>query len=333
MYNPFGYTRAQMLSMDCTYGTWSGLCSSCITVYSANQCNVQFTPKVDATRDDIMGTGFIPADYTWPLLVKVTDVTSTAFPPSTICPPQVSDPTWKAPPMKQIFITLTTVEELSASTDTGSGDNSFNWTIMLLTLSCCLCACCACCAGAATLSKKNKKHKWGSYSSSSSSDSEMEMHYGGHPGAWQPPPAFPVGGNPYWNPAGQGGIASMHSAGSDHSFRGADGGFMSTAAPNGKTWNDYCQPHEVFMSEQSQSLNQPWGECIAWAKVYEYRNPGWENDPRMRGGPVAHVIQAMCERAPDHMSGSVVQAAEMLEEACEDAIRHGRPLPVINQRA
>lgn len=129
MSNPFGYSRAEMLSMQCTAGSWSGLCSSCITAYSANTCNVEFTPKIDATRDDLMGTGFIPADYTWPLLVKVTDVTSTAFHPSEICPPNnLSDPTWKAPPMKQLFLTLTVIEELSQDvvqpgTDTDSGND------------------------------------------------------------------------------------------------------------------------------------------------------------------------------------------------------------------
>lgn len=328
MSNPFGYSRAEMLSMQCTAGSWSGLCSSCITAYSANTCNVEFTPKIDATRDDLMGTGFIPADYTWPLSVKVTAVSSTAFNPSIICPPSLSDTTWKAPAMKQLFLTMTTVEELDhqAQGDTGSSGTEW-WVFLLGTLfpCCCICGCIAACAKM----NNSKKHQWdGSYS-----DSEMEMHYGGHPGFVQPPPFYPAGGNPYWNPPGPGGIASMGSPpGSDHSFRGEDGGFMATAAPVGKTWNDYCQPHQVFTSEHSRSISQPWGECVAWAKAYEHNNPGWENDPRMRGGPCAHVIQAMCENSPDHMSGAIVQAAEMLEEECEEAIRQGRPLPVINQR-
>lgn len=46
------------------------------------------SPNFDAARDDLMSTGFIPSQVSWPLVINVTHISGTDFDPSTICPPQ-----------------------------------------------------------------------------------------------------------------------------------------------------------------------------------------------------------------------------------------------------
>jgi len=111
------------------------------------------------------------------------------------------------------------------------------------------------------------------------------------------------------------------------------GGFMNTVAPNGMPWWQYCQGRPVSIDPASGFLLGPWGECLAWAKVFEIQNPGWEQDPNFAGGPCGQVIEAAIAGCPNHLKGPAGQAAERLELACEEAAFNGAPLPVIGQMA
>ncbi|CAJ1400652.1 unnamed protein product [Effrenium voratum] len=366
-----GYNREQLLGLPCTSGSWTGTCDACVKLHGEKNCAAQISPKIDATRDDLLNTGFIPADFTWPIHVKITEVSGTDFGPQ-ICPPTTPGTEWNPPSMKQLFLTLTTLEELSASAPaqpTASPGMSW-WPILsaILVLVCC------CCCLAAAWSFKSKQQDYGTSSESDYSSESDHGAYGasygyGQPGGYgaqvQPQPQ---GYNPYWQGgpaqggamqggvvqggvvqgsvvgggmvAGAGMAGAYGMAGSPHgaamapygmgspSQRG--GGFMTTAAPNGASWADYCRPHGVAMN--GGMVAGPWGECLAWAVAYEHQHPGWEHDPRFQEGPAAQVIQAMTERASDSQIPEVLQACETLEEACRQAIQRGQPLPIINQR-
>jgi len=341
-----GYSQTELLNKQCQHGEWTGLCSTCVSLYQAANCNFQFSPKINANRDDLMNTGFIPADFTWPIHVNITSITGVDYDASKICPPNS--------PSQQLFLTVTAVDQLSSNTSESSSDSfwSYAWQILLAVLGLC---CCGCCCFAAF--KQQKKAEWQYDSSSGSSDSEFEhgMHHAMHPppmpaafvtpGPMYPPhghmyPGGPPGpANPYYDPRlvqpfeSMGPPHSMSSMGSNSpgNDMGSEGGFMATAAPNGQSWMNYCSAHQVVV-DASGFPQGIWGEAVAWAAAYEKQNPDWENDPRMRDGPVAHVIQAMMDHSPESMHDEVVAAGERLEEACKDAIRLGRPLPVIHQR-
>ena len=77
-------------------GGWTGGCQSCVSSYGASSCNVLLSPQLDAARDDLMSTGFVPSQISWPLVVNVTHVAGDDFRPSAICPPQ--DPDAKSAP-------------------------------------------------------------------------------------------------------------------------------------------------------------------------------------------------------------------------------------------
>ena len=63
-----------------------------------------------------------------------------------------------------------------------------------------------------------------------------------------------------------------------HTTIGGSGGFMGTAAPNGKPWLEYCRGGEPEISSGNFIVG-PWGECLAWAVIYEHQNK-WEDDPQ-----------------------------------------------------
>ncbi len=107
-----GYSREQMMNFDCKSGSWTGFCRDCVNLHGAKNCEMLISPKIDATRDDLLNTGFIPANFAWPLVVNITKISSTAFDPSQVCP-NASDPNW-SPSQKQLFITLTTLQELAS---------------------------------------------------------------------------------------------------------------------------------------------------------------------------------------------------------------------------
>jgi len=113
----------------------------------------------------------------------------------------------------------------------------------------------------------------------------------------------------------------------------AKGGFMNTMAPNGMPWWQYCQGIPATVDPGSGLLVGPWGECLAWAKVFEVHNPGWSSDPNFAGGPAGQVVHAALSTCPPHLRAATEQAAERLEMACGQAAFNGAPLPLIGQRA
>ncbi|OLQ01474.1 6-phosphogluconate dehydrogenase, decarboxylating [Symbiodinium microadriaticum] len=310
-----GYTHAQMMQQDCTYGSWSGNCNSCVSQYGANRCDVSISPNFDATRDDLMSTGFIPTQVSWPLTVTVTSVSGIDFNPASVCP--LTPGSAGNPSMARLFLTTTSLGMGSSGGNPGpgysqptnygynsgqqsnygsvqssssSGSGFFAWLGTVLALCCCcgFCVCCSCASG-------KKPSKWGFSGDSSSSDSDSEsvqmVHHGGH--------------NPYWQGGGQAPAPAQTNT-----------AFMDTAAPGGATWANYCQgPPEVNPS--TGFVAGRWGDCLAWAVVYEHQNPGWPQNPTYRDmGPAGTVIQAMLENAEDSDCEDVERAANQLENAC-----------------
>lgn len=107
---------------------------------------------------------------------------------------------------------------------------------------------------------------------------------------------------------------------------------MDTAAPTGRSWNDLCQPHDVAM-DSALMIDGPWGECLAWAVVYERQNPGWQQEPRYAAeGPAGQVIAAIEAKAAGGPYAQVaLQGAENLEQACQRALEAGLPVPRIGR--
>ncbi|OLQ01473.1 hypothetical protein AK812_SmicGene15770 [Symbiodinium microadriaticum] len=357
-----GYSQQQMLSMPCSSGSWSGLCSTCVSLYGADKCDIKISPKIDATRDDLVNTGFIPADFTWPIHVKITSISSTDFEPSSICPPTTPGVNWTAPPMKQLFLTLTTMEELSAPPAASASSSGFSGMFSALIAALAACCCCCCCAAAAWQMSR-KRTDW---ESGTSSESESD----GYPAPGQmayarpmQPPVPGQGPHPYWQgsapqgppqPAPYAGaayatgapyVATSFVQGSPQAYPApfqsgegfawagfGSGGFMDTAAPSGASWANVCRQHPVNVNGSTMMIDGAWGECLAWAVVYEHQNPGWESDPRFKDeGPAQQVINAMLETAPESMARSIEMGSQNLEEACHNAVRAGMPVPLINQ--
>merc|ERR1719436_104349 len=104
----------------------------------------------------------------------------------------------------------------------------------------------------------------------------------------------------------------------------AQGGFMDTKAPNGLTWMQYCGSLAPNVDRMQNIITGPWGECMAWAKVFEIQNPNWDSMPQYtHEGPCGQVIEAMKGMGA---SQDVVAIAENLEQQCENAHQQGRPL-------
>jgi len=159
-----------------------------------------------------------------------------------------------------------------------------------------------------------------------SQDMEGPGGYGGYPVGMQGGYAQPSqSSNPYW----QGESAGTQLTQPE---RASSDGFMGTLAPNGRAWKDYCTaPPEISAGK----VIGPWGECLAWAVVYEHQHKDWEDDPTYHatsGGPAGSVIDAMIRKAGPSMVQEVGKAADALEQACRDAVQANRALPVINQR-
>jgi len=306
-----GYNRQDIYGMPCTSGTWSGSCSSCVSLYGGSSCNVMMSPKIDAARDDLMNTGFAPAQVAWPITVTITHLSGPDFTPSLICPPQNGTGDWQPPAMKQLFLTLTALGERTGadayvSGHQGAAGASGLFNILL----------CCCCLGGLYYCGANK--------------SNHDYQFG-------PDPAGPLPGyqgayaqpsqNPYWGGAGEGTQLAQSSSSS--------GGFMTTAAPNGRAWSDYCANATPEIGPNG-SLTGKWGECLAWAVVFEHKDKSWEQDPRYQttsGGPAGSVIEAAVAKVGSARASEVGRAADLLEDECRQAILANRPLPVINQRA
>mmetsp|Transcript_51401 Transcript_51401/g.99347 ORF Transcript_51401/g.99347 Transcript_51401/m.99347 type:complete len:173 (+) Transcript_51401:2-520(+) len=139
--------------------------------------------------------------------------------------------------------------------------------------------------------------------------------------------------------AGAGAMGGMYAGQQQQAYSpqpqtmGASSGFMATASPFGQSWSQYCT-QEAPQTDQYNVLSGRWGECLAWAKVFEKRNPNWSSDPDYRsGGPSFQVIQAMLSQSAMGNQRQLQEAANTLEAMCASAISSGQPLPVINQCA
>lgn len=358
LYHHWGTGRVDYNHMSCFSGWWSGSCSDCTTRFAASACYTEVSPSFDAARDDIMATGFIPADYTFPVMVNFTEVVGEDYLASRICPPPgwIASPestttvapllptlppalsvlsvpqlgaasSWQPPENQSLFLALTVVSELSSNGQSSggsvpsqhdakgspqSGHMAFLTTAVLLLGGCCcflvpLAVCMANRGGGRKKPRHRTDHGWSS-SDDSSTESDSSM------------PGYMVA--PQQRLQNYAGISG-----------GCGGGFLNTAAPNGVTWRDYCRSYEVSV-DSSGHIVGPWGECLAWAKVYELRNPGWERDLEYRDeGPCGQVIRAMLQASPDHTHQQIEEAAERLEEDCAESAECGRPLPVIGQYA
>ncbi|CAL1139315.1 unnamed protein product [Cladocopium goreaui] len=312
-----GYSQEQLMNAPCSRGSWQGTCGTCMNQYGANNCNAMLAPKFNAARDDLMSTGFTPAQVQWPLQVRVTHVAGPEFNPMLICTPPA--PGMAHPPVPQVFLTLTALQSYSNSGGSPYGGYSqyggyspgyeqqtSRGGIIASVASSLLCCCCCCGLVAFFCVRKGKS----SVGDSSSDDEGTELSHHAHHAH-----------NPYWDTA-------PHAPPGPY---GSAPGFMGTAAPNGQYWSQYCHGEPEISS--GNFIVGPWGECLAWAVVYEHQNQ-WENDPDYRElGPVGGVIRAMMERAADDQAQAVQSAAEELEVYCKEAIRQDKPLPVINERA
>eukprot|EP00931_Biecheleriopsis_adriatica_P074303 TRINITY_DN48390_c0_g1_i1.p1 TRINITY_DN48390_c0_g1~~TRINITY_DN48390_c0_g1_i1.p1 ORF type:complete len:341 (+),score=56.37 TRINITY_DN48390_c0_g1_i1:56-1078(+) len=106
-------------------------------------------------------------------------------------------------------------------------------------------------------------------------------------------------------------------------------GFMSTAAPGGASWHEVCTSQQAEVDPATGFPTGSWGLCLAWAKVFELQNPDWGNRPEYReDGPCGQVIGFMLSHAGPQ-APQVEQAANRLEQACEDAAAQRRPMPLI----
>jgi len=119
-----GYSREQLMNAPCSTGSWQGTCSSCVNQYGANNCNAMLSPKFNAARDDLMSTGFTPAQVQWPLQVRVTRVGGPEFNPMVICSQQT--PGVAHPPIPQVFLTLTALQTYSNSGGGGGGYGGYS---------------------------------------------------------------------------------------------------------------------------------------------------------------------------------------------------------------
>eukprot|EP00811_Abedinium_folium_P000896 NODE_10822_length_1326_cov_6.930776.p2 GENE.NODE_10822_length_1326_cov_6.930776~~NODE_10822_length_1326_cov_6.930776.p2 ORF type:complete len:341 (-),score=94.35 NODE_10822_length_1326_cov_6.930776:255-1277(-) len=109
-------------------------------------------------------------------------------------------------------------------------------------------------------------------------------------------------------------------------------GFMATASPQGVSWQEYCSRTPAFV-DGAGNINQPWAECIAWAKVFEAKTPNWRSMPDYQmQEPSQQVIAACVTSAPNQFQANVMASAQRFEQMCNNAISTGQPLPVIGQR-
>merc|ERR1711865_413134 len=81
--NPYCSYGSQCKRTAATGYCSDGYCSDCYSLYS--QC--ERTLPLDAARDDLMSSGFIPADYVSPIELEISQIVGPEFAQSVICPP------------------------------------------------------------------------------------------------------------------------------------------------------------------------------------------------------------------------------------------------------
>eukprot|EP00747_Dinoflagellata_sp_TGD_P044794 gnl/TRDRNA2_/TRDRNA2_143470_c0_seq1.p3 gnl/TRDRNA2_/TRDRNA2_143470_c0~~gnl/TRDRNA2_/TRDRNA2_143470_c0_seq1.p3 ORF type:complete len:118 (+),score=23.50 gnl/TRDRNA2_/TRDRNA2_143470_c0_seq1:602-955(+) len=107
---------------------------------------------------------------------------------------------------------------------------------------------------------------------------------------------------------------------------GSPPGFMGTLAPNNMTWQQYCETQAPMIDDSTGFPAGAWGQCVASAKKFESQNSNWQSDPAYADdGPCGQAIAALQKAGgPED-----VEAANRLEQACEEAAANGRPFPLI----
>jgi hypothetical protein len=197
----------------CRHGQYSGSCEGCHNQYG-DDCTVD-PPNENAHRLELMNTGFWPEDWSMDLVLKITAVTGLDYAASTICPPNGANmTTWTAPPMSDLFFTITAVSTLaeaelpgSDSSSSGSDDEGGVGSILggIMTLLCCF----GCCAVAGYFMIKMKQQQGAQAQNSYGEDQQygQQMQYGQQQQQYGQPPvvmgqAVGYGANPYSNPYG-----------------------------------------------------------------------------------------------------------------------------------
>ncbi|CAE8649157.1 unnamed protein product [Polarella glacialis] len=110
----------------------------------------------------------------------------------------------------------------------------------------------------------------------------------------------------------------------------SSGGWMSTAAPSGQSWQMFCNSSPVEIDGGTGYLKGAWGECLCWAKAYELQTPQWSSSPQYaQSGPAGQAAQAAITAGPPRDKEFIEQACDNLEKACEAATAMGQALPLI----
>jgi len=123
---------------------WSGSCRDCYQRYGYGDQCVQEGPLGSANRDDLMDTGFWPADWKSPLTVTVFSVGGVDFERSQICPPAG----WTnfngsevLPVSSDLFLTMTEMAELGDELQDESAGSTVGAVLGSLVSICCCCCC------------------------------------------------------------------------------------------------------------------------------------------------------------------------------------------------
>jgi len=121
---------------------WSGSCRDCYQRYGYGDQCVQEGPLGSANRDDLMDTGFWPADWKSPLTVTIFSVRGVDFERSQICPPA----DWTnfsgsevLPTGSDLFLTMTEMAELGDELQDESAGTEAAVLGSLISICCCCC--------------------------------------------------------------------------------------------------------------------------------------------------------------------------------------------------
>lgn len=190
------------LDLNCTHGSWFGVCRDCVGRFQAANCDAQLPVSVDIVRDDLMTSGFVPNDFVGPITVTITGLSGTDFDPMQVCPPlgwneDLNVPAWAPPNNATMILSLTEMSSVNAhANDVPSNSGSETANVVskaahglagFLVLLCCGVSCCVmiCCGARQLFSQKKQDHEY----SDSSTDSE--------PGPYQIPPQHMAPSAPY----------------------------------------------------------------------------------------------------------------------------------------
>lgn len=141
-----GYSRYSRSNQRCWLESNgpSMSCSECYRNYNDNDCTRE-GPRGSANRDDLMDTGFWPADWRGPLTVTISGITGADF-TSAICPPQgwtEATSNMTAPSGSSLYLTLTAVAELGDKLEEEEGVQLSAILSGIISMLCC----CFCVAG------------------------------------------------------------------------------------------------------------------------------------------------------------------------------------------